>query len=186
VLAPALLLLDPMFDPLRKAENDMSKETKQHVTLVMITLLLATTGITSVYSGYRILAWIAIVLSDLYLSIVLLLAALRSDDEGFLGRHSWITFFFPLKTTGLLVVLLLFVAVVSGFAGLYVGTGVFPSSKTPLDAIYISFFILGFTDYSPSAGYGQFVVISELVSGVLLLVALFPLLISRISGFKNP
>lgn len=164
----------------------MSKETKQHATLVMITLLLATAGIISVYSGYRILAWIAIMLSDLYLSIVLLLAALRSDDEGFLDRHAWITFFFPLKTTGLLVVMLLIVAVTTGFAGLYVGTAVFTPGKTPLDAIYISCFILGFTDYSPRPGYGQLVVIAHLASGVLLLVALFPLLISRISTFKNP
>jgi len=153
---------------------------------VLITFLVSAAGLTSIFVVCRMLAWIVIVISDLYLLIVLLLAALRSDDEGFLDKHSWITFFFPLKTTGLLVVLLLFVAVISGFAGLYVGTGVFPSSKTPLDAIYISFFILGFTDYSPNPGYGQFVVISQLVSGVLLLVALFPLLISRISTFKNP
>ena len=164
----------------------MSNETKQHITLVMITFLLSVGGITSVYAGYRILAWIVIVVSDLYLSIVLLLAALRSDDEGFLDRHSWITFFFPLKTTGVLVVMLLFVAVIFGFAGLYVGTDIFTPGKTPLDAIYISCFILGFTDYSPRSGYGQLVVIAHLASGVLLLVALFPLLISRISTFKNP
>jgi hypothetical protein len=163
----------------------MSKETKQHTILVLITFLLSVAGITSVFAGYRSLAWIVIMISDLYLSIVLLLAALRSDDEAFLDRHSWITFFFPLKTTGLLVVMLLFVAVISGFAGLYVGTAVFTPGKSPLDAIYISCFILGFTDYSPSPGYGQLVVIGQLASGVLLMVALFPLLISRISTFKN-
>jgi hypothetical protein len=77
-------------------------------------------------------------------------------------------------------------SLVSGFAGLYVGADVFPSSKTPLDALYISFFILGFTDYSPKPGYGQLVVIGQLISGVLLLTALFPMHISRISTFKNP
>jgi hypothetical protein len=81
--------------------------------------------------------------------------------------------------------MLLFVAVISGFAGLYVGTAVFTPGKSPLDAIYISCFILGFTDYSPSPGYGQLVVIGQLASGVLLMVALFRLLISRISTFKN-
>jgi hypothetical protein len=40
------------------------------------------------------------------------------------------------RTAGLLVVTLLFVAVVSGFAGLYAGTEVFSSVKTPLDALY--------------------------------------------------
>jgi hypothetical protein len=93
---------------------------------------------------------------------------------------------FPRKTTGILVVTLLFLAIVSGFAGLYVGAEVFPSGKTPLDSLYISFFIMGFTDYSPAPGYGQLVVIAQLVSGVLLLAALFPIHISRISTFKNP
>ena len=42
-----------------------------------------------------------------------------------------------------------------------------------------------FTDYSLKAGYGQLVVMGQLVSGILLLIALFPLLISRISTFKT-
>ncbi len=141
---------------------------------------------TSVFLDYRFLAWIAIVISDLYLFVVLLLAALRAEDDDFLDRHSWITRFFPRKTTGILVVTLLFLAIVSGFAGLYVGAEVFPSGKTSLDGLYISFFILGFTDYSPAPGYGQLVVIAQLVSGVLLLAALFPIHISRISAFKHP
>jgi hypothetical protein len=164
----------------------MSTETRRDIVLVLIIFLLSAAGMTSVFLGCQFLAWIVIVISDLYLSIVLLLAALRSDDEGFLDRHSWVADFFPRRTTGLLVVTLLFVALVSGFAGLYVGTEVFQSSKTPLDAIYVSSFTLAFTDYSPKPGYGQLVVLSQLVSGVLVLVALFPLLISRISTFKNP
>ena len=164
----------------------MSKDTRQHLVLVALILLASAAGVVSVFTGCHMLAWIVIAMSDSYLLIVLLLAAIRSDDETFLDKHPWITFFFPLKTTGLLVVTLLFVAVVSAFAGLYVGTDVFRPSKTPLDALYISFFIMGFTDYSPNPGYGQFVVMAQLASGVLLLVALFPLLISRISTFKNP
>src|SRR5882724_4559172 len=164
----------------------MSKETRRDIVLIVIFAVVSAIGVASVFLGCRFLAWIVIAISDLYLSIVLLLAALRSDDDGFLDRHSWITRFFPRKTTGILVVTLLFMAIVSGFAGLYVGAEVFPSGKSPLDALYISFFILGFTDYSPAPGYGQLVVIAELVSGVLLLAALFPIHISRISTFKNP
>ena len=164
----------------------MSEETRRDIVLIVIFSLVSAIGMTSVFLGYRFLAWIAIVISDVYLFSVLLLAALRSDDDDFLRRHSWITRFFPRKTTGIVVVTLLFLAIVSGFAGLYVGAEVFPSGKTPLDALYISFFIMGFTDYSPAPGYGQLVVIAQLVSGVLLLAALFPLHISRISTFKNP
>ena len=164
----------------------MSKGTRRDIVLVLIIFLLSSAGTTSVFVGCKILAWIVIVTSDLYLCIVLLLAALRSDDEGFLDRHSWIARFFPRKTTGIFVGALLFLAIVSGFAGLYFGTEVFRSGKTPLDALYISFFTLGFTDYSPKPSYGQLVVMGQLASGVLLLLALFPLLITRISTFKNP
>jgi hypothetical protein len=164
----------------------MSKETKRDLILIVILSSVSAMGMASVFWGCRLLAWITIVVSDLYLLIVLLLAALRAEDDAFLDRHPWITHFFPRKTAGILVVTLLFLAIVSGFAGLYVGAEVFPSGKTSLDALYISFFILGFTDYSPAPGYGQLVVIAQLVSGVLLLAALFPIHISRISTFKNP
>jgi hypothetical protein len=164
----------------------MSKQTRRDIVLVLIVFLLSTTGMTSVFVGCQILAWIVIVTSDLYLSIVLLLAALLSDDEDFLNRHPWMRGFLPRRrTAGLLVVTLLFLAVVSGFAGLYVGTEVFSSVKTPLDALYISSFTLALTDYSPKPGYGQLVVLGQLISSILLLVALFPLLISRISTFKH-
>jgi hypothetical protein len=162
----------------------MSKETRRDIVLIVIFSLVSATGMTSVVLGCRFLAPIVIVISDSYLFSVLLLAAFRSDDDGFLERHSWIIGFFPRKPAGIVVVTLLFLAILSGFAGLYVGTRVFPSGKTPLDALYISFFILGFTDYSPAPGYGQLVVIAQLVSGVLLLAALFPIHISRISTFK--
>jgi hypothetical protein len=120
----------------------MSKDTRRDVILVLF--LVSAAGMTSVFRGCRILAWVVIVSSDLYLSIVLLLAALLSDDERFLDKHSWMTGFFPRRrTAGLLVVTLLFLAVVSGFAGLYVGTEVFSSVKTPLDALYISSFTIG-------------------------------------------
>lgn len=164
----------------------MSEETRRDIVLIVIFSLVSPIGMASVFLGCRFLAWIVIAISDVYLSIVLLLAALRSDDDGFLDKHSWIRRFFPRKTTGILVVTLLFLAIVSGFAGLYVGGEVFQSGKTPLDALYISFFIMGFTDYSPAPGYGQLVVIAQLVSGVLLLAALFPIHISRISTYSEP
>src|SRR5262249_61684984 len=163
----------------------MSRETRKDIVLIFNLSLVSAIGMTSVFWGCRLLAWIAIAISDLYLVIVLLLAALRAEDDAFLDRHPWITHFFPRKTAGILVVTLLCLTILSGFAGLYVGAKVFPSVKTPLDAFYTSFFILGFTDYSPKPGNGQLVVIGELLSGVLLLAALFPLHISLISTLKG-
>ena len=122
----------------------MSEETRRDIFFVVIFSLVSAIGMTSVFWGCRSFAWIVIAISDSYLFIVLLLAALRSEDNGFLGRHSWIAGFFPRRTTGILIVALLLLAVVSGFAGLYVGAQVFPSEKSPLDALYMSFFILAF------------------------------------------
>jgi len=164
----------------------VSRETRRDIVLILTFSLVSAIGMTSVFLGCQLLAWIVIVISDSYLFAVLLLAALRAEDDAFLDRHPWITHLFPRKTAGIPVAALLFVSLVSGFAGLYVGVDVFASSKTPLDALYISFFILGFTDYSPKPGYGQLVVIGQLISGVLLLAALFPMHISRISTFKSP
>ena len=163
----------------------MKRETRRDLVLLLSVFLVSAAGIVSVFLRYQMLAWIVIAISDLYLFIILLLAALRAEDDEFMHRHSWITHFFPRKTAGIPIITLLFLAIVSGFAGLYVGTGVFSSAKTPLDAFYVSFFIMGFTDYSPTPGYGQLVVIAQLVSGVLLLAALFPIHISRISTFRS-
>jgi hypothetical protein len=125
-------------------------------------ILLSAAGIASVFKGYRLLAWVVIASSDFHLFIVLLLAALLSVDEDILKRHRWMTAFLPRRrTAGLLVVRLLFVAVISGFAGLYVGTEVFPVVKTPLDALYVSSFTLAFPDYSLKPGYGQLVFTSK-------------------------
>lgn len=163
----------------------MSKETKRDIVLVLMMFFVCVAGVSSVFVNCQTLAWIVIGISDFYLFTVLLLAALRSHDEHFLRRHTWIKWVFPRRMTALFVAGFLFVAVVSGFAGLYVGTDVFSSPKSPLDALYISAFTLAFTDYSPKPGYGQVVVLGQFVSGILLLIDLFPLLISRISMYKD-
>ena len=142
-------------------------------------------GVASVFASSRVLAWIVIGISDFYLFVVLLLAALRSDNERFLHEHAWIKTVFPRRTPALLVAGFIFIAVVSGFAGLYVGADIFSPPKSPLDAFCISAFTLAFTDYSPKPGYGQIVVLAQFASGILLLIALFPFLISRISTFKD-
>jgi len=90
------------------------------------------------------------------------------------------------RTAGLFVAGLVMLSIVCGFAGLYVGAEVFQSSKTPVDALYISLLTLGFTDFSPKPGYGQFVVIGQLASGILYVLGAIPLLISRISTFRSP
>src|SRR5262245_47728043 len=105
----------------------MSRETRRDIFLIVTFSLVSAIGVTSVFWGCRFLAWIAIAISDLYLLILLLLASLRAEDDAFLDRHPWITHFFPRKTSGILVVTLLALTILSGFAGLYVGAKVFRS-----------------------------------------------------------
>jgi len=164
----------------------VSKETRKDFVLLGITTIAATIGMRSVFAASRPLAWIAIVISDAYLALVLLFAAILSDDRAFAARRPWITRLFPTRTAALFVVALLLLSIVSGFAGLYVGTEVFPSNKTPGDALYLSLFTLAFTDYGPKPGYGQFVAVGEVASGILFLIAVVPLLISRIATFTSP
>jgi hypothetical protein len=164
----------------------MSEETRKDFVLVIITSIASAIGMTSVFVACRPLAWVAILISDSYLSLVLLFAAILSDDHSFAARWPWITRLFPRRTAALFVVGLLLLSIVSGFAGLYVGTEVFSSNKTPGDALYLSLFTLAFTDYGPKPGYGQLVVVGQVASGILYLIAAIPLLISRIATFANP
>jgi hypothetical protein len=164
----------------------MSEETRKDFVLVIITSIASAIGMTSVFVACRPLAWVAILISDSYLSLVLLFAAILSDDHSFAARWPWITRLFPRRTAALFVVGLLLLSIVSGFAGLYVGTEVFSSNKTPGDALYLSLFTLAFTDYCPKPGYGQLVVVGQVASGILYLIAAIPLLISRIATFASP
>jgi hypothetical protein len=164
----------------------VSKEKRRDFVLLAITSIAAATGMRSVFAASRPLAWVAILISDSYLSLVLLFAAILSDDGAFTARWPWITRLFPRRTAALFVVGLLLLSIVSGFAGLYVGTEVFPVSRAPGDALNISLFTLAFTDYGPKPGCGQFVVVGEVASGILFLIAAIPLLISRIATFPSP
>ena len=113
----------------------MSKETRRDFVLLVISSIAAAIGVRSVFAASRPLAWIAIVISDAYLALVLLFAAILSDDETVATRRAWITGLFPKRTVALFVVALLLASIVSGFAGLYVGTEFFQLSKTPADAL---------------------------------------------------
>jgi hypothetical protein len=153
--------------------------------LVTISFLAVAVGIASLCVHNPALAWVAIAATDLDLVNVLVVAAMQSDTGEVAKRHRLAIFLPHRHTAGLLIVALKMLTLVFGFAGLYVGTDVFPSGKTRLDAVYISLFTMGFTDYSPRPGYGQLVVIAQIVSSMLLLAGAFPLLLSRISTFKR-
>ena len=110
----------------------MSKKTRRDFVLLGITSIAAAIGMRSVFTACRPLAWIAIVISDVYLALVLLFAAILSDEGSVATRRTWITGLFPKRTTGIFIQALLLLSIVSGFAGLYVGTQV----KLPVEFFF--------------------------------------------------
>ena len=166
--------------------EQLKQDRKDDGRLLVIFGFVTVIGILSGLLPSQLAAWTAIVAVDAYLSVVLVLAALRTDHAPtFRENYSWIARWFPRRTAGFLLIVLLLASVVFGFAGLYIGTNVFREDKSWLDAIYIGFQTLGFSDFQPKAGHGQRVVIAELASGVLLLIGAFPLVISRMSTFES-
>ncbi len=163
----------------------MTVAQRQNLVLLVGAGVLATSAGISTGTQAHWLAWLVVLGVDAYLLLVLVLAALRTGNDRFTANKAWIGYLFPGRATGVFFLLLLLAASVMGFAGLYVGADVFASNKDWLDATYISFLTLGFSDFGPKAGYGQAVVLLQLASGVLLLIGAFPLLISRISTFKD-
>ena len=93
----------------------MRKETRKDLVLLTITTIAAAIGMTSVVVACRPLAWMAILVPDSYLFLVLLFAAIVSDNRAIAVSRPAITGLFPRRTAGLFVAALLLVSIVSGF-----------------------------------------------------------------------
>lgn len=164
----------------------MVQKLKEDLLLLVGSFIVAVLGLVSVFCPVGSLAWPTVFATDLYLFCVLLFAAIRSDAvaraKGFWPCLQWV---FPSRTAGVFVAALLFIALISGFAGLYLGLGeqLSPPVQNPIDALYFSFFTLGFGNFTPVTECAKLIVMSQLVSGILFLVGVFPLLISRLSNF---
>ena len=145
---------------------------------------------------------VIIILINLYLFFVLLVAAIRCDaeekyfDEDF-GKEA-IKRFFPIRTAALLIVGLIFIALVTSYAGIYrqAPDGSFsvppahPSQtiNRPINALYFSVVTIstvGFGDFTPVSSCQKLIVMWEIASGILLFVCSFSFLISRIASFKS-
>jgi hypothetical protein len=160
--------------------------TRDDRIFIGLSLLLVVVSIYALVSCSRTLGWISVVVVDLYVIALLTLSAMRSRDAGFANRNQWSYGFFPSRVCGLLVAPALIVGLTCGFAALYLGTNVFEIPKTRLAALYASVSTLGFNDFQPKAGYGQWIVVVHLASVILLLMGVWALLMSRISSFESP
>lgn len=156
-----------------------------NIALTVVTGALAGAAVFALYWDHRCLAYPAIVGTDLYLILVLFVGAILSGKAKVAADASCLNVFLPRRPIAILVVTFMFIAVILGFAALYTEEGFFivQKSKSTIDAIYISFMTLGFSDYSPLTDAGKRIVMWELVNGILLLTGVLSLLISRLGTF---
>ena len=149
------------------------------------------------------LGMFCIAIADIYLVVVLGLAAFRSDKLAAFRRDKsakpeiyvvpdWMDKVFPTRLAGCIVVVSLLATLILGFASLYIALNSSEPLLNPfnssIDAIYFSYVTittLGYGDFSPVSDCAKYVVLFQLSSGILLLFGVFPLLISRISDFTS-
>lgn len=201
--------------------------------VALIALLLLVSGRDETWTGY--LSLVLVLLLDLYLIVILIAAALKSDRDAN-GKQPVVKaeekcpdikycltnkLTLPSRSWSLVQVFLLLVIVVVGFANMYyrmdyavVRTSAqfctsaqppkdkkieecakqadprFDTPPQPLsdkwDAIYFSMVTLttlGYGDFAPARPLARALVVWELLTGMLLLVGIFPLLIARLSTF---
>jgi Ion channel len=177
-----------------------------HVLLGVLSFVLGTLGW---FFGWGYGCFIFAVITDGYVFILLLLAALRADGYKCLQK------LMPHKLFGFLLFILLFAGLVTSFAGVYIARGnVCDSSnvacisyttsqqagtggrclglskgscETLRDGLYFSLVTIttvGYGDYAAKSDT-RWIVIAEICSGALLLLLAFPLLVSRMSDWKD-
>ena len=153
----------------------------RHLAAAVATALLA---ILSLFVHQRyLLPAAAVVFADGYLLAMLWIAARVGQ-----GRAAWRERL-PLRTTALVALAALAVALIAAFAGLYLETqGVVSATGVlhkRIDAIYFStvtMTTLGYGDFVPRSDAARLIVMAELASAVLLLVGALPLLVSRLGS----
>ena len=157
------------------------------VNLVSPMILLAVSFV-HLFDGFlpRVpLGWISIVLVDVYLFLLMLLAALKLPKR------------IPERQVALVTVPALLLVLVMSFAKLYIVNGHIGRTtidnkveilEDSRDAAYFSLVTittLGYGDYTPQKTDARMLVIGELLSGGLLLFFAFPVLGSRLAQFDE-
>ena len=162
----------------------------------------AIAGIAAVTSGLSLLLreWllgaIGVFLAFGYIGCILFAAAYRSDvkhkslgkqDSSGEWKSDLFNWGFPTRTGGIVVVFLILVMIVAGFAGMYLEADITVNGhelNTVGEALYFSFATfstLGHWSYSLNGIWPHILVSLEVFGGMLSLVLLFALLVARLS-----
>jgi hypothetical protein len=162
---------------------------------LFVPLILAVLGGLSLRNDAPGLAFHVAWLSDVFMGGLLFLVALRSD--GFVRVSKLL----PHRLIGLFLIAFLFLALVTSFASMDLKSeGICPPGKTdckysnvsldslksPTDGLYFSvvtMMTLGYGDYVAVTAPARRLVIWQLLSGWLLLILGFPLIVSRLAAW---
>jgi hypothetical protein len=168
----------------------MDKASLFHVVGGLVIALLA-----GVSWWFGLPSWVSvtvIILTDGYLVLLLLEAALRADKRSPVSiiPSDPIMFTFPLRSWSLVQVFFLVLIVVCGFANLYIQSGEIMHQTSVLTdrvaGLYysvVTITIVGYGDFYPTGTCSRLLVVWQLVTGLLLLLGIFPLVVARITAF---
>jgi hypothetical protein len=144
------------------------------------------------------LAWVNIILVDIYL-IVLLSRTARFSDLLDRENHTQeekqkiknYYDFFPSRRLGLFLFALFLFSIVCSFATVYLDAGIYFESPIMnwFDALYLSFGTLttaNFGDFIPVCNCSKLLTMAEVFNSILLLLVALSLLISRVATYSVP
>ena len=156
------------------------------IVVTLVLLLLSSLSLNSYIP--KTYSWIAIIAIDIYLVLVLTIAAIKSDKKILL--KGWRDFLLPTRSTGLLLFGFLLITVILSYAGVYMQhrDQIEPVITNSFDAFYFSFMTvttLGYGKFVPDTTCTKWIVMWEFGSGVLLFTGGLALLISRLSNFEK-
>lgn len=171
-------------------------------------VILCLFGVAGLFCGWNWPCFAVAVGIDIYVAVLLVLAAMRGDGYN-------LDFVMPHRLFALGLLILLFIAQVSSFAGIYIRSGKVcqepgiacievpvppptnsgggcikcsaPAYKAVRDGLYFSLVTIttvGYGDYKATDD-ARWYVMAEICSGALLLLLAFPLLVSRMADWSG-
>ncbi|MDH4263609.1 MAG: ion channel [Spirochaetia bacterium] len=179
-----------------KPSKDRSKNIWENIAHFILGFMVLFLGLFAICLKIKGMALIAIILVNIYLVILICECAVRS-----MTKKNYIPL--PDRTLSLFLMICLLISTVTSFGELYLDSGevihTFCDKKpTPqcdnsnkevlsneIDAIYFSavtITTLGYGDYAPAGTTARCYVVWELVSGLLILLLIFPIVVNRISN----
>jgi hypothetical protein len=178
--------------------------TTFHLIVAGVAFLL---GFAALIGASTVTGSISIAITDLYVLSLLRCCAIASTPNlarkpyGRAVRSSsndrWeVLPYLPTRITALILLPILLGALIAAFGGIYLATnGGVVDSQIParplmsqLDALYFSFVTittLGYGDFHPVSAVAKWSVMGEVASGLIMLVGALPLLIGRLTMWKD-